>query len=186
MECSEAKYITNPPKNNSETIYLTVTSESLGMYDGNFVVRADGYVYMKGAFFIGEEAAQKIIDYMKANCQKVGYDSYRYTLVGTLVNVKDGYIWLDDAVLCRNKYKGKTFRINIKDYEHIRRYFECGKIQRGQLFSITFSGTIDEKTGEVEVGPYCSLSTDVQLRSENWLDILKRNLEVVLVDEIKN
>ena len=185
LECSDAKYITSPPNNNSETIRFTVTSESLGMYNAGFVVGADGYVYLNGAFFIGEEAAQEIIHYVKTNSQKAGYEPSNYSLAGTLSKVGEGYIYLSDAALCRNTAKGKSFKISIDDV-HIRRYFECGKVRRGQLFIITFSGTINEKTGEVEVGSVCSITTGVSLSKESWLDILKRNLNVVLVSDMEN
>lgn len=184
--CSDAKYTSNFPKNDSEIISFTVSSESLGIHLDEFRVRADGYVDMENTFFIGEEAAKEIIDYVKANSQKTGYDPYVYEIAGTFLNVKDGYIWLDDALLCRNKYKGKTFRINLKDFVHIRRYFECGEIQRGQLVIFTFSGTIKEGTGDIMVDSYCNIETFISVDSESWFDILKRNLEVVLVNEVKN
>ncbi len=103
--CSDAKYVTSPPQNASETICFTVSSESLGSYFDKFTVSADGYVKMNGTFFIGEEAAQEIIDYVKENSKKAGYDPHIYTLAGTFLTARDGYIVLDDAALCRNKYK---------------------------------------------------------------------------------
>ena len=171
--------------NHSETIYFIVESETLGINKTKFSVNADGYAQMNGSFFIGEEAAKEIIDYVKANSKKAGYEPYTYKLAGTLVNVNEEYIWMDDAALCRNKYNGKTFRISI-DQTHIRRYFECGVIAKDQLFVLEFTGTINQDTNEIEVGSYCVVYPYADISSRSLLDVWKWKMEVALVDEVKN
>ena len=182
LEYSDARYVTNPSKSDVETICFTVTSESLGVEHVGLCVSLDGYVQWNGSFFIGEEAAQKIFQYVKENSKEAGYEPSNDSLTGTLSNLGDGYIYLSDAVMCRNTAKGKSFRIAIDDV-HIQRYFECGKVQRGDVFTITFSGSIDEKIGEVRVGAVCSITTRVMLQEESWLETLKRRMEVVFIRE---
>ena len=62
--------------------------------DGYIRTNIFDYAYI---FRIGEEAAEDIISYAKKNGVETEAEPYAYTLAGTITDIADGYIYLDDS-----------------------------------------------------------------------------------------
>ena len=131
-------------------ISFTATSESLGLYKHVFGVTADGYIstniFEYGyVYYIGEEAASRIIAYVKANSEETESEPYEYTLAGTLTEIGEGYLFIDDSILCKNPKDGLVFRVPTDDIR-IRRSVELGRIKEGDVVVVRFRTLIDPET----------------------------------------
>ena len=138
-------------KEGKDRIVFTATSEPLGVYKCSFYVSADGYIgtnvfdYLY-TFEIGEKAAQDIIAYARKNAKEAAYESYWYSLAGTLTEIGDGYIIVDDTILCKNEKDGMRFKVLTSDVR-MRRYIEFQKIKTGSIVVIQFTNPVNVKDG---------------------------------------
>ena len=134
--------------NRGDQNYLsfTATSEALGVYKKVFYVTEDGFISTnvfnyRYVYEIGQEKAQQIIDYAKSNATEAPREEYQYTIAGTLTEIGDGYILIDDTVLCKKPSEGMVFRILTEDLQ-IRRYLECGSFKIGDNVAVNFQDEI--------------------------------------------
>ena len=135
---------------NGTYISFTATSESLGLYKHVFSVTADGYISTNifdygYVYYIGEEAASRILAYVKANSEETESEPYEYTLAGTLTEIGDGYLLIDDGILCKNPKDGLVFRVPTDDIR-ISRSVELEHIQKGDIVVVRFRTRIDPET----------------------------------------
>lgn len=160
-DCSEAVFLQeddawDPSERNG--IRFTATSTSLGVYKRVFDVTADGYIHTNifdyGYLFrIGEEAAEKIISYAKENGTETIPEPYTNMLAGTITDISDGFVWIDDSVLCREPSDGMIFKVPLDDLR-ISRCIELKGIGVGDLVVVSFTGTIDTENGNLVTGAY--------------------------------
>ena len=121
--------------------------------DGYLMTNIFGYGY---AYFIGEDAANKIIGYAKSNSSKSSPEPYERTVIGKIIGITDEYILVDDSILCKNPSDGITYKILLNDIR-ISRYVDRDLIKVGDSVLVTFdgepgsSGTISTATGLSEV-----------------------------------
>lgn len=154
--CRDAKAFENADSwSRAERNYLsfTATSEELGVYKKVFYITEDGYVWTNifdyaYVYFIGEEAAGKIIDYAKSNAVKTESEPYNYTLAGTLTEIGDGYLLVDDTVLCDDPDDGKVWRV-LTDDLRLRRCYEYGGIKVGDVVVVTYRDPIADGSNTV-------------------------------------
>ncbi len=150
-ECREAKALENADSwNRGDRNYLsfTATSEELGVYKKGVYITEDGYLWTNVfdyayVYFIGEEAAGKIIGYAKSNAEKTESEPYEYTLFGTLTEIGDGYLIIDTSSI--DGRDGKTFKV-LTDDIRLRRCYEVGNIKVGDIVAITHRKPIEEGT----------------------------------------
>lgn len=138
----------------SDRNYLTftVTSDALGVYkrviyiseDGYFATNIFNYSYI---YYIGEDAAGKIISYAKSNSVEAESSPYELTVSGMLTEIGDGYVLIDDSVLCKNEEDGTVYKIYTDDIR-IRRCVEFGGIKVGDTVAVKYDGEISE-TNEI-------------------------------------
>lgn len=148
-ECRNAEfYAENDKWDRGDRNYLsfTATSEELGVYKRVFYITEDGYVSTNVfnysyVYYIGEDAANKIITHAKSNATEAEREQYEYTLAGTITEIGDGYILLDDTVLCKDKKDGMVFKVLTEDLI-IRRYLECTNIKVGDTVAVKFQTEI--------------------------------------------
>lgn len=148
-ECRDAEfYAENDKWNRGDRNYLsfTATSEELGVYKRVFYITEDGYVSTNVfdysyVYYIGEDAANKIITHAKGNATEAEREQYEYTIAGTITEVGDGYVLIDDTVLCKDKNDGMVFKILTEDLQ-IRRYIECGNFKVGDTVAVKFQTEI--------------------------------------------
>jgi len=128
-------------------ISFTATSDELGVYKRVFYITEDGYVSTnifdyRYIYYIGEEAANSIISYVKSNGEDTVREPYEITVGGTVTEIGDGYILVDDTVLCKNEKDGMVFKIATENIE-IRRYIERGIIKVGDTVAVKFRKEIN-------------------------------------------
>ena len=99
-ECRNAEfYAENDKWSRGDRNYLsfTATSEELGVYKKVFYITEDGYVSTNVfnysyVYYIGEDAANKIITHAKNNATEAKREQYEYTIAGTITEIGDGYV----------------------------------------------------------------------------------------------
>ena len=156
-ECTEAPFIEDDGFNRTDRNHLsfTATSEALGVYkrvvyiteDGYFVTNVFDYSYK---YFIGEEKAARIIEYATAHAKEAQQEPYARNLAGTIEEINEEYLLINDGVLCKNPKEAMIFRLSMKDIR-IRRFVEVGKVKVGDTVSVQFLGIVDvEKENLIE------------------------------------
>ena len=143
-------------ENKGNYLSFTVSSEALGVYKNAMYVTESGYLWtnafdIEALYFIGEDAAAKIIDHARTNSDDVEYEPYEYTLVGNITEIGDGYLLLDDSSMCIDEKDGMVFRISTEDIR-MRRCIEFEKIGEGATVVLRYNGVIRE--GNLITGAY--------------------------------
>lgn len=158
--CRSAEFIEDEHWQEKERAYysFTVTSDALGIYKRGFYVTVDGYIWTNifdyaYIFRIGEEAAGKIISYATDNGIESEKEPYTYSLAGTLTEVTDDYILVNDTILCSDKDDGMDFKVYLNDLR-ISRCIDFAEIGVGNIVVIYFTGNIDVEAGNVVEGAY--------------------------------
>ena len=148
--CRNAEFVEDEKWTVYEREYLsfTVTSETLGIYRVAMYVTTDGYLWTNAfgyqyLFNIGEDATGKIIKYTKENSAKAEYEPYRNAIAGKVVEIADGYILIDDTMLCKNPLDGATYKVLLNDLR-ISRYVDNEIVKVGDTVQIIFEGEIDD------------------------------------------
>lgn len=134
-------------------VSFTATSEALGIYKKVLTITEDGYVktniFEYGyLYYIGKEAAGKIVSYAKEHATKAEFEPYEYRLAGKLTVIEDDYVLIDDSMLCRNPKDGMVFQVPMDDIR-VRRCVEFGGLQTGDIVVVSFRGDIDVAAGNV-------------------------------------
>ena len=76
------------------------------------------------------------------------------SIAGTLTEIGDGYVLIDDAVLCRNKDDGIVYRV-LTDDIRIRRCLEwLGGFKAGDLVVVEYEGSIDDSNANTVRGAF--------------------------------
>ena len=133
---------------NRNYLTFTATSDALGVYKGSVYISEDGYFATNifdysYIYFIGEEAAGKIINYVKNNSAKAAFEPYEHNIAGTLTEIGDGYVLIDDRVLCTNEEDGTVYKIYTDDIR-MRRCIECTDMKVGDTVAVKYRGNISD------------------------------------------
>lgn len=148
--CSDAKLCQDDVFNKDGTGYIAfcVSSEALGVYKKVIYISESGYLETNildygYTYYIGEKTAREIIDYARKNGSKAEKVVYEASIEGTLTEIGDGYVLIDDSVLCDDAGKGKVYKVYTDDIR-MRRCIELGNIQTGDIVSAKYDGDISE------------------------------------------
>ena len=148
-DCKSAVFVEDESWMVGDRDYLsfTITSDSLGAYKAALYVTEDGYLWTNAfdwqyLFNIGEEAAGKIIKYAKEKSIETEYEAYRNSVAGTIVEITEEYILVDDSILCKNPADGITYKVLLNDLR-ISRYVDYGIVKVGDTVQISYEGEID-------------------------------------------
>ena len=159
-ECRDAEFIEDDNWGEGDRNYLSfiATSDALGIYKRVFNVTEDGYIWTNildyaYIFRIGQEAADQIISYAVENGTESETEPYNASLAGTLTEIADGYILVDDTVLCSDENDGMTFKVYLNDLR-ISRCIDFGGIGVGDIVVVCFTGDIDTDAGNVVEGAF--------------------------------
>lgn len=149
-ECKNAPFVEEQMWTATGRNYLsfTITSEALGVYKVALYITEDGYLWTNAfdyqyLFNIGKEAAGKIISYAKGNSAEAKYEPYKNSVIGTISQITDEYILVDDSVLCNNPADGITYKVMLNDLR-ISRYVNYGVVKVGDTVQISYEEEIDE------------------------------------------
>lgn len=151
-ECGNASFVEEEPGKESFSVYdrdyltFTITSEVLGVYKVAMYITADGYLWTNAfdyryLFHIGKEAADKIIKYAKENSTETEDEPYNRSVIGTITEITNDYILVDDSVLCMEPTDGITYKILLNDLR-ISRYVAYGIIKVGDTVQIPYEGVL--------------------------------------------
>ena len=158
--CRDARFVEDDAWNRGAKNYIsfTATSEPLGVYQRVFYVSEDGYIRTNifdwgYVYQIGEEAAGQIIAYATENADEVEFEPYSYWLAGTLTEICDGYILVDDSILCSDPGEGMVFKV-LTDDLRISRYVDTKIVGIGDVIMVQFTGDIDIAAGNLVTGAY--------------------------------
>ncbi len=140
-------------KKDGDYFSFRVTSDVFGVYKRALYVTEDGYLWtnifdVACVYNIGKDASEKIIEYAKSNSDKAKLEPYNNSIVGTVTQITDEYILLDDSVMCKNPDNGITFKILLNDLR-INRYVYDSRIKVGDTVSIIYEGRINISEGYV-------------------------------------
>ena len=159
-ECRDAEFVEGDNWGEGDRNYLSfiATSDALGIYKRVFNVTEDGYIWTNildyaYIFRIGQEAADQIISYAVENGTESETEPYNASLAGTLTEIADGYILVDDTVLCSDENDGMTFKVYLNDLR-ISRCIDFGGIGVGDIVVVYFTGDIDTDAGNVVEGAF--------------------------------
>lgn len=133
--------------NMGDYISFTITSEALGVYKRAMYITKSGYIWTNAfdgeyLYFIGEDNAGKIIEYVSENSNEAEYEPYNNYIVGKITEITEEYLLVDDSILCNNPDEGITYKILINDIR-ISRYVENNIIKEGQIILVNYEGEID-------------------------------------------
>ena len=149
-DCKSAVFVEDESWMVGDRDYLsfTITSDSLGACKVALYVTEDGYLWTNAfdwqcLFNIGEDSAEKIIKYAKENSIEAEYEAYRNSVAGTIVEITEEYILVDDSILCKNPADGITYKVLLNDLR-ISRYVDYGIVKVGDTVQISYEGEIDE------------------------------------------
>ena len=147
-ECNDAAFVEDDKwmVHDREYLSFTITSEVLGVYRVAMYVTEDGYLWTNAfsyqyLFNIGEDAAGKIIKYTKENSTEAEYEPYRNSVAGTITEITDEYILVDDSVLCKNPADGIAYKVLLNDLR-ISRYVDHGIVKVGDTVQVTFENDL--------------------------------------------
>ncbi len=155
LECREAEFIDQDEEYwhiyDRDFISFSISCEALGIYKHDFSVTKDGYLSTNAfdwgyLYYIGEEAAERIIKYAMENSKATEYEPYSNTkfIYGKVVEIADEYILVDDSSLCKNEADGIVYKILLNDIR-ISRYIDRKIISVGDTVQVSYEGEIDEQ-----------------------------------------
>lgn len=151
LKCSDAKLDMSAEdfdRSNRNYLTFTATSDALGVYNRAIYISEDGYFATNifdysYVYFIGKDAAGKIINYAKSNCVESESTEYTLTIPGTLIEIGDGYVMIDDTILCANEKDGTVYKVKVDDIR-MKRCVECLNIEVGDIVCVKYDGVISE------------------------------------------
>lgn len=149
-DCKNAAFVEDQTWMVGDSDYLsfTITSDALGVYKAALYVTQDGYLWTNAfgwqyLFDIGENAADKIIRYAKENSTGAEYEAYCNSVAGTIIEITEDYMLVDDSILCKDPADSITYKVLLNDLR-ISRYVDCGIVKVGDTLLISYEGEIDE------------------------------------------
>ena len=133
-------------RENRRYLAFTATSEALGVYNRVIYISEDGYfatniLDYEYRYFIGKEAAGQIISYVQKHSTETKSSTSLPTISGTVTEIGNGYIMVDDTVLCKKSKAGKKYKVYTDDIK-IRRWIESGELKEGDLVIVEYEGEI--------------------------------------------
>lgn len=135
-------------RSNRNYLTFTATSDALGVYKRVVYISEDGYfatniLNYSCSYFIGTDAAGKIIEYALNNSDKAEFSPYALTISGTLVEIGNGYVLIDDTVLCKNAEDGTVYKVYTNNLR-VLRCIEYASIKVGDTVVVKYDGEILE------------------------------------------
>lgn len=170
--CRDAEFVEGDWNDDTYYISLSSTSESLGVYKRVFYVAENGLIWTNVfdyayTFHIGTEAAAQIIAYALEHGTEAEYESYVNRLIGTVVEIGDGYILVDDSICCADEKDGMVFKVPTTS-PRISRYLEYRGLGVGSTISVSFVGDVDRSADNLVTGAYSISGGNFSADGTTW------------------
>ena len=125
---------------NRKVLSFAITSGTLGVNNLSFSFNQEGYLITNiedfGYYYnIGVDAVNEIVDYALKHRIAPRQEEKQY-LVGTVTEIGENYIKVDDSVVMKNPEEGIEFTV-YADHMNIKRYIISGYLKVGDTVSIT-------------------------------------------------
>ena len=138
----------HPGLGDQEAVSFLAQSEALGIYGQSVSITEDGFLLTNileygFRFNIGRETAGEIFRLLQTRRTELEQaPQYAKTVAGTLTEVGEDYVLIDDSVLCRDPEEGLVYRVSTRDLR-IRRCLEFpGDIHVGDIVVLEYEGSI--------------------------------------------
>lgn len=148
-DCRNATSIVNDKWLASERDYIsfTITSETLGVYKRVLYITKDGYLWtnvfdVAHLYNIGEDVASNIMNYALDEATPSESLPFMYSLAGTITEIGDGYILLDDSVMCVNPKDGIVYKVVTTDPK-LSRIFKTERLEVGDTVQVQYIDFVD-------------------------------------------
>ena len=147
-ECGNAPLVNDPQfRVSGDYLSFTVMSEALGIYKRVLYVTMDGYLKTNAldygyVYHIGKEAAARIMGYARTYGVEMEAQPYVNFVAGTITQVGEDYILVNDGVLCWDPEDGITYKI-MTDDPLFSRWMNYYDLQVGQLVYIQYRGQME-------------------------------------------
>lgn len=150
-----------------KTISFTATSEALGIYKKSFKITSDGYVWTNifdysVVYYIGETQAREIMEYAMSNSTETEFEPYELYFSGTVTEINEQYLVVDNSVLKYNKKDGISVKIYLDDPK-IRRAVKYEEPNVGDIVRVTYADDIknNEIFGAYDIAKGRLIDSDV-------------------------
>ncbi len=179
-DCEEAAFVDEDKEYwhiyDRDFISFTISCDTLGIYKRDFSITKDGYLSTNAfdwgyLYYIGEDAAGKIIKYAMDNSKEGKYEPYSESnyIYGKVVKVTDDYILVDDSVLCENEADGITYKI-LANNLYISRYIDLNNVKVDQTVKVSYEGEIDEQNSYTIDSAFSISSVSIHYEDESEPD----------------
>lgn len=153
-ECADAPILSDTADKFWESkISFAINSNTLGVYNLSFSICDGGYLSTnienyQYVYNIGTDATNKIIDIAMKNKLVVLLPEKQY-LVGTVTEIGEDYIKINDSVLMKNAEEGIEFTVYATNM-NIRRYIISGYLNVGDTVRVTHGYLLKESYTEIK------------------------------------
>lgn len=148
-DCRNAASIVDDKWLASERDYIsfTITSETLGVYKRVLYITKDGYLWtnvfdVAHLYNIGEDVASNIMNYVLDEATPGETLPFMYSLAGTITEVGEGYILLNDSIMCVDPEDGITYKI-VTTNPKISRLFDSEMLSVGDTVQVQYTDFVD-------------------------------------------
>ena len=149
-EYPDAKLLSYPENfEGQKAVSFALNSEALGAYNLSLSVYDNGYILTNienygYCFYIGAEGADEIINYVLAHKTDAPGEKESEFLIGTVTEIGDDYIKVDDTVMMKNPDDGIEFTV-YANHTRIKRYIVSGFLKVGQTVVIEHGGIYSDE-----------------------------------------
>lgn len=147
--CRNATSIADDKWLASERDYIsfTITSETLGVYKRVLYITKDGYLWtnvfdVAHLYNIGEDVASNIMNYALVEATPSESIPFMYSLAGTITEIGEGYILLDDSIMCVDPKDGFVYKVLTSDPK-LSRIFETERLKVDDTVQVQYFDFID-------------------------------------------
>ena len=152
--CADAPISANISDNDWENkISFAIDSNTLGVYNLSFSIYDGGYLSTnienyQYIYNIGTDAANRIIELAMKNKLAVTLSEKQY-LVGTVTEIGEDYIKINDSTLMKNPEEGIEFTVYATNM-NIRRYIISGYLNVGDTVRVTHGYLLKDNYTEIK------------------------------------
>ena len=134
-------------------ISFSLNSNTLGVYNLSFTFKEDGHLVTNienygYTYNLGKDAVKEIVDFAVENRLAITLPEKQY-LVGTVTEIGEDYIKVDDSVVMKNSNDGIEFTVYATNM-NIRRYIISGYLKVGDTVSVEHGYLLKENYTEIK------------------------------------
>lgn len=152
-ECFDAPSVDSSLYDRSKRkLSFAIDSDTLGVNNLSFSFNSEGYLWTNienyaYVYYLGEDAVNEIFDFAVKNKLMIYLPEEQY-IVGTVTEIGNDYIKIDDSIMMKNAEDGIEFTV-YANHMNIRRYIISGFLRVGDTVRIEHSYLPKENYTEI-------------------------------------